>query len=74
MTRLRVREEAEAKGLNMSQLQIAAGVSMGLIRRYWYNQAKLVSLDALGHIAKALNVAAKDLITDEAEREGNKAK
>lgn len=65
MVRLRVQELAGIRGLNMSQLQILAGVSMGLVRRYWYNQADRVELRALAKIAKVLDVAPGDLIIDE---------
>ena len=45
MARLRVREQAEAKGFNMSQLHTMINkrhdtdkpVAMGTIRRYWYS-------------------------------------
>jgi len=45
MARLRVREQAEARGINMSQLHTMINkrqdadkpVAMGTIRRYWYS-------------------------------------
>lgn len=39
MARLRIRELAEQQGLNMSQLQRQTGLTMTMIRRYWYNTA-----------------------------------
>lgn len=74
MPRLKVRELAEAQGLNMSQLQRKSGVTMPSVRRYWYNtkdgkvegQAlKEVDLGVLAAIAAALGVKSRDLFTDE---------
>lgn len=71
MARLRVRELAEARGLNMSQLQRASQLTMNMVRRYWYNTADgkergpalaEVRLDALDRLASVLDVAPSDLI------------
>lgn len=49
MARLRVKEVADAQGLNLSQLQVAVNrrmpatsepVAIGTIRRYWYSTQK----------------------------------
>lgn len=75
MVRLQVQELAKAMGLNMSQLQLKSGLSMGLIRRYWYNQAfnegtlKDVNLRALGKLAKVLNVSPGELLIETGEEE-----
>lgn len=45
MPRLKVREIAEAQGLNMSQLQRKSGVTMPSVRRYWYNLIRAGRLD-----------------------------
>ena len=65
--RLRVKDLAEERGLNMSQLQRQTGLTMGMIRRYWYNQGKEgqldgVSLSALNKIAQVLGVQPGELI------------
>lgn len=71
MARLRIKETAEAIGLNMSQLQVKSGLSMGVIRRlgvirrYWYNTAnglaggdplEMISLEHIHAIADVLQV------------------
>lgn len=77
MPRTRVREIAESQGLSMYMLQKRSGVSMGTVRRYWYNtsngrdtgpELKVVALDQLGSVAKVLGVSAGDLLED---TEGN---
>jgi transcriptional regulator with XRE-family HTH domain len=71
MTKLRVRQIAEAQGLNMSQLQKLARVTMPSVRRYWYNTRdgsaggaplKEVDFAVLTAIAGALGVVPSDLI------------
>ncbi len=70
--RLRVKELAEARGLNISQLQRQSGLTMGMVRRYWYNEGKEgqldgVSLSALHKIASVLGVQVGELIVAEGE-------
>jgi transcriptional regulator with XRE-family HTH domain len=69
MLKLRVKEIAEAKGFNQSQLQIKAGVNMGVIRRYWYNETSAVQFEALEKIARALGVKPEELLTSEEEKQ-----
>ncbi len=73
MPKLRVQEVAKERGLNLSQLQKKAGVTMPSVRRYWYNTRdgkvegealREVDLTVLGAIAKALGVEARDLIVN----------
>ncbi len=75
MARLRVREIAEARGLNMSQVQRYSGLTMGAVRRYWYNttdgkaegpRLALVSLDALEKLATVLQVEPGELLAPDA--------
>ena len=70
MAKLRVREIAESRGLNMSRLQIKAGVSMPSVRRYWYGTRdgsasgeplKEVDLGVLQALARALSVPVSEL-------------
>jgi len=70
MANLRVRELAELRGLNMSRLQMKAGVSMPSVRRYWYGTRdgsahgeplKEVDLGVLQSLARALGVAVSEL-------------
>ena len=65
MTRLRLRELAEARGLNMSQVQRQTGLTMGQVRRYWYNDTSLVALDALSALARLLNVTPGELLVSD---------
>ena len=64
MLRLRVKELAEAQGLNRSRLQIRSGVTLPLLNRYWNNNTTEIKLDALEKIAKALGVKAGDPIEE----------
>ncbi len=77
MARLRLREIAEAQGLNMSQMQRRSGLTMGAVRRYWYNTSDgkengprlaLVNLDALDSLARVLRVQPNELIGPEQEQ------
>jgi transcriptional regulator with XRE-family HTH domain len=74
MPKLRVQEIATERGLNMSQLQKKAAVTMPSIRRYWYNTRDgkaigepltEIDLKVLAAIAGALGVKSRDLFTDE---------
>lgn len=74
MPKLKVRQFAEARRLNMSQLQKQSGVTMPSVRRYWYGTKdgkstgeplKVVDLSVLAAIAKALEVKTPDLIEDD---------
>ena len=67
MLKLRIKEVAEAQGLNQSQLQIKAGVNMGLLRRYWHNETSEVRFEPLQKIARALGVKPEDLLVSEEE-------
>jgi transcriptional regulator with XRE-family HTH domain len=74
VVRLQVKELAKARGLNMSQLQRQTGLTMGMVRRYWYNEGKGqpldgVQLSALSRIASVLGVKTGELIYDEEEFE-----
>ena len=78
MGKLRVREIAEGQGLNMSQLQRQSGLTMGVIRRYWYNTVngladgeplQMVSLEYLNRLAEVLQVRAGDLLSEEKPEE-----
>lgn len=73
MPHLKVRELAQAQDLNMSQLQLRAGVAMGTVRRYWYGTKNgkesgqpltEVDLDILSRIAKVLDARLVDLIEE----------
>ena len=71
MVRLRLKELAEARGLNISQLQRQSGLDMGMVRRYWYNQGRSkeplteVNLVALAKLANVLGVRPHELLDEE---------
>lgn len=69
MLRLKVKEIAEAQGLNRSQLQIKSGVTLPLLNRYWNNNTSEVKLEALEKIANALGVQASDLLEEVPDEE-----
>jgi len=73
MIKLRVREFAELRGLNMSRLQIKAGIGMPSVRRYWYGTRdgsangqplKEVDLAVLQALASALGVSVSELFSE----------
>lgn len=76
MARLRVREVAEAQGINLSKLQRSADVAMRTARRYWYNTQtgnvegkalEEISLPVLKRMAAVLKVKIAELIEDDAQ-------
>ncbi len=74
MVRLRLKEIAEERGLNISQIQRQAGLDMGMVRRYWYNEGRKgplteVNLIALAKLAQALGVRPEELIASEDEEQ-----
>lgn len=64
MLRLRVKEIAESKGYNQSQLSRAADMPLDTIRRIWHNPYHEVRLSTLNRIAQVLQVPAKDLFEE----------
>ncbi len=78
MARLRLREVAEAQGFNMSLLQRQSGLTMGVVRRYWYNTAnglaegeplEMVSLQHINRLAEVLKVRPGELLEEETAEE-----
>ena len=64
MIRLRIKEVAEQKGVNMSQLSRRSAVSFSTINRLWINPYKPISTEILDKMATALQVSVHDLIED----------
>ena len=62
MVRLKVREIAEAKKINMSKLSRMADVNYNTIRAIWGNEMKDVTVSTLEKIARALKVDVSELI------------
>jgi transcriptional regulator with XRE-family HTH domain len=65
--RLRIKEVAEAQGLNRNQLQLKSGVTLPLLTRYWNNTTTEIRLEALEKIAKALGVNPRELLISDDE-------
>ena len=57
MIKLKIKELAEEKGLNMSQLQRKSGLTMSQIRRYWNNETTSIELDSLERLVHVLDCA-----------------
>jgi transcriptional regulator with XRE-family HTH domain len=72
--RLRIREVAEEKGINLSQLARRADLGMTTARRMWFgtgdgredgSSLQYVSLDSLERIAHALGVSPRELLAQD---------
>jgi transcriptional regulator with XRE-family HTH domain len=61
---LRLKELAQVRGLNLSQVQRQSGLTMGMVRRYWHNQTGQVTLEALGVLADLLEVKPGELLSN----------
>jgi transcriptional regulator with XRE-family HTH domain len=70
--RLCIREVAEAKGLNLSQLARRADIGMTTARRMWFgtadgkehgNPLQYISLESLEKIAVSLEIDPRDLFS-----------
>lgn len=77
VAKLRVREIAEQKGLDMSELQRLSGLAMGVIRRYWHSTAngladgdplEEVSHDYILKMAEVLHVPPGELLGNRRHR------
>ncbi len=62
MLRLRVREEAEKRGLNMAQLARRADIDQRTLRRIYRDPTQEISTHVLAKLAAALGVAPAELL------------
>lgn len=62
MIKINLQSIAESKGFNMSQVQRQSGLTMGLVRRYWYNETEEVKLSALEKLCMLLGCTPGDMI------------
>lgn len=69
MAKLLIKEIAEAQGLNRSQLQMKAGVTLPMLNRYWNNDTESVHLASIEKIAHALGVQVRDLFAADGQKE-----
>lgn len=67
MVRLKVKEIAESKGINMAKLSRIADVSYNTTQALFHNPGHDVSIYILHRIAKALGVSICDLIEETPE-------
>lgn len=63
IVKLCLREIAEKKNITLSDIQRNTNLTMGLVRRYWYNKTSSIKLEALGILAAYLKVNPNELIT-----------
>lgn len=63
IVKLCLREIAEKKNITLSDIQRNTNLTMGLVRRYWYNKTSSIKLEALGILAAYLKVNPSELIT-----------
>lgn len=63
--KLRLQELAQARGLNLSQVQRRSGLTMTQVRRYWRNETSSVSLEALEALCDLLQVMPGELLVKE---------
>lgn len=61
-TRFRLAQVLEQRGMTQYRLQKLSGVSMTTVQALYHNKTRMVSLDVLDALAKALNVAPGDLL------------
>ncbi len=62
MVRLKIREIAEAKKINMSKLSRMADINYNTVRAIWNNETKDVTVSTLEKFAEALKVNIAELI------------
>jgi DNA-binding Xre family transcriptional regulator len=62
MVVIRLKELAQAKGLNKSQLQKRSGLDMGVIRRYWDDETESYNRHALDKLCDVLACTPGDLL------------
>jgi transcriptional regulator with XRE-family HTH domain len=67
MARLRVRELAEAQGLDIAKLARRADLGYGTVHSLWNETTESPGLKTLTAIARVLGVRTGDLIADEVE-------
>lgn len=64
MLRLKVKEIAEQKGINMTKLSQRSEVSFNTVKSIFKNPYRSVTTDTLERLAKVLGVSPLDLLED----------
>lgn len=67
--RLRVKEVAQEKGINMGKLQRAADVSYKTIKRIYSDPSYVTTTLTLGKLAKVLGVSPGELIEEVSDKD-----
>ncbi len=65
MLRLRVKEEAQARGFTIARLERTAGIDIKTVRAIWHNPRHNASFETLEKIATAIDVPVTNLIEDD---------
>ena len=65
MIRMKVREIAEAQGLNMQALSDKSGIAYSSIIDLWYDRARVYHKRTLHRLCVALNVTPGDLLVED---------
>ncbi len=65
MLRLRVKEEAQARGFTIARLERTAGIDIKTVRAIWHNPRHNASFETLEKIAAAIGVPVTSLIEDD---------
>lgn len=63
--RIRLAEIAVQQGMSMSRVQQDSGLTMGMVRRYWYNRTKSVQLREMVILCRLLGVSAGEMLVIE---------
>lgn len=67
MLRLRVKEEAQARGFTIARLERTAGIDIKTVRAIWHNPRHNASFETLEKIAAAIGVSVTNLIEDDSD-------
>ncbi len=68
MLRLRVKEEAQARGFTIARLERTAGIDIKTVRAIWHNPQHNASFETLEKIAAAIGVPVTNLIEDDSAK------
>ncbi len=71
MLRLRVKEEAQARGFTIARLERAAVLDIKTVRAIWHNPRHNASFETLEKVARALEIPAIQLLEDDQLLEGD---
>ncbi len=72
MVVFRVKEIAEAQGLNMQKLSAKSGISYSTVVDLWYDRTRRIDKDTLARLCEALGVSTGELLVWEQEQPTNK--